>query len=219
MHQFAKELHSVDKHQPGEEHRNFCEVIHIGIVCSGYISNMHFHAMLKSMLLTRVNPLHLHILVTSESSTVLRLLLKSWQLPQGIKSHKFHIRLLQSTDIAVNVTFYNINKWLNDVRWVSNGHYSGNYGLLKLVFNKVVPLTVTRKLIILDTDLIINSDIYMLWNHFDNFSYKQVSLRKVVFLSLFFKLIFKIIGIGENQSPYYLGHLNQHHPWPAIGSG
>lgn len=79
----------------------------------------------------------------------------------------------------MKVTFYNIDKWLKDVKWVPNGHYSGNYGLLKLIFNKVVPFTVTKKLLILDTDLIINSDIYMLWKHFDNFSYKQVSLEKL----------------------------------------
>ncbi|XP_066252461.1 xylosyl- and glucuronyltransferase LARGE2s-like [Euwallacea similis] len=187
LRQFAKELHSdndhIPFHDPNSEPRNFCEPIHIGIVCSGFNSNVHLHALLKSLLMTRSNPIHLHILVSNDSATVLRLLFKSWHIPQ------------------VNVSFYNISKWLKDVRWVPNGHYSGNYGLLKLIFHKVIPASVTKKLLILDTDLIIVDDIHMLWKLFDEFNYQQA------------------IGIAENQSPYYLGHLNQPQPWPAIGVG
>ncbi|KAL1506283.1 hypothetical protein ABEB36_005675 [Hypothenemus hampei] len=184
MHEFAKDLyHSNDCQNEEFEHRNFCEIIHIGIVCSGYNSNVHFHALLKSLFLTRSNPLHLHLLVSNESELVLNQLLKTWQIPR------------------VNISYYNINKWLKDVRWVPNGHYSGHYGLLKLIFNKIIPSSVTTNLLILDTDLIITEDVYFLWKLFDKFNNNQM------------------IGIGENQSPYYLGQLGQSRPWPALGTG
>ncbi|CAG9768004.1 unnamed protein product [Ceutorhynchus assimilis] len=184
MRHFAKDLYPDDqKTATQNKPRDFCEVVHIGVVCSGFTSNVYFHVLLKSLLMSRANPIHFHLLVSDESDTVLRWLFKTWQLPQ------------------VNITFYNMNLWLKDVRWVPNGHYSGNYGLLKLIFNRIVPSNVTTKLLILDTDLLVNDDIFNLWKHFDNFNYKQV------------------IGIGENQSPYYLGQSNKANPWPAIGTG
>lgn len=74
----------------------------------------------------------------------------------------------------MNVTFYDINEYIQDVRWVPNGHYSGIYGLIKLTFPKIIPIDVTDKIIILDTDLIFNSDIFELWKLFDDFKQKQV---------------------------------------------
>lgn len=76
--------------------------------------------------------------------------------------------------VLVNVTFYNINETVPDVRWVPNRHYSGIYGLIKLTFPKIIPTDVTEKIIILDTDLTFNADIYELWQLFDNFKYNQV---------------------------------------------
>lgn len=74
----------------------------------------------------------------------------------------------------VNVTFYNITETVSDVRWVPNSHYSGIYGLLKLTFPKLIPLNATRKILVLDTDLTFNSNIYELWQLFKCFNYKQV---------------------------------------------
>ncbi|XP_050296689.1 xylosyl- and glucuronyltransferase LARGE2s-like [Anthonomus grandis grandis] len=179
---FAKELNQHAKPTSATS-RNFCEVIHIGLVIAGYKSNVYFHALLKSLFMTRSNPIHFHLLVTNDSDTVLRLMFDTWKVPQ------------------VNLTYYNLNPWLKHVRWVPNGHYSGNYGLLKLIFNKVIPASVTTKLLILDTDIIVNDDIFYLWKFFEEFNQKQA------------------IGIGENQSPYYTGQLNQARPWPAIGNG
>ncbi|XP_048517080.1 xylosyl- and glucuronyltransferase LARGE2 isoform X1 [Dendroctonus ponderosae] len=184
MGHFAKNLYHTSTAKDEQfKPRDFCEIIHIGVVCSGVKSSTYFHALLKSMLLYRSNSLHFHILISNESGTVLNVLFKSWNLPQ------------------VNVSFYDMNQWLTDVRWVQNTHYSGNYGLLKLVFNKVVPANVTSKLLVLDTDLIINDDIHGLWRLFKKFNSEQA------------------IGIGENQSPYYLGQLSQSRPWPALGTG
>lgn len=184
--QFAKDLYRNEEYLPRElelQSRDYCEVIHIGIVCSGYNSNVYFHGFLKSLFLTRSNPIHFHLLVSDESEKVLRILFKTWQIP------------------LVTVSFYNIKKWLKDVRWVPNNHYSGNYGLLKLIFPKVIDLNVTKKLIVLDTDLLLNGDIYFLWKIFNDFNYKQT------------------IGMVENQSQYYLGKLGKAHPWPALGTG
>lgn len=74
--------------------------------------------------------------------------------------------------VAVNVTFYNITETVSDVRWVPNKHYSGIYGLLKLTFPKLV--LITKKLVVLDTDLTFNGDIFELWQFFKSFNYKQV---------------------------------------------
>ncbi|CAH1993995.1 unnamed protein product [Acanthoscelides obtectus] len=99
--------------------------------------------------------------------------------------------------ILVFVTFYDMNDFLHDVRWIPNSHYSGVHGLMKLVFPKVIPLTVTDKILVLDTDLTVVNDIYDLWKLFRKFTGKQA------------------VGIVENQSDYYLG-INT---WPAINKG
>lgn len=159
-----------------------CEVVHIGVVCSGYKSNLYFHTMLKSIYFNSNNPIQFHIMVNKFSEKVLKTLFDSWAVPQ------------------VSVNFYNISDYLSDVRWVPNAHYSGMYGLLKLLFPKIVPLNITDRIIILDTDLTFTGDIHKLWQEFDKFNKKQA------------------IGLVENQSDFYLGKLFST-PWPAIGKG
>lgn len=80
-----------------------------------------------------------------------------------------------------------------------NSHYSGVHGLLKLVFPKAVSLSVTNKLLVIDTDLTFASDIFELWQLFLKFKNGQV------------------IGLVDNQSDYYIrkGYVL----WPAIGRG
>lgn len=172
--------HSDD--DANENKRKQCEVVHLGVVCSGYKSNLYFHTMLKSIYFHSNNPIHFHIMANKLSEKVLKTLFETWAVPH------------------VSVTFYNITEHISDVRWVPNGHYSGIYGLLKLLFPKVVPVTVTNKIIILDTDLTFVGNIYELWSEFGKFKKKQA------------------IGLVENQSDYYLGKFFSS-PWPAVGKG
>nr|XP_020142088.1 LARGE xylosyl- and glucuronyltransferase 2 isoform X3 [Microcebus murinus] len=87
------------------------------------------------------------------------------------------------------------------VSWIPNKHYSGLYGLMKLVLPGALPPDLAR-VIVLDTDVTFASDIAELWALFAHFSDKQV------------------IGLVENQSDWYLGNLwKNHRPWPALGRG
>ncbi|KAF5287894.1 hypothetical protein FQA39_LY04068 [Lamprigera yunnana] len=160
-----------------------CEVVHVGVVCSGYKSNLYFHTVLKSIYFHSNNPFHFHIIVNKFSEKVLKTLFETWAVPK------------------VRVNFYNVSDYISDVRWVPNGHYSGVYGLLKLLFPKIVPLNITNKIIVLDTDLTFMGNIYELWQEFSKFKKQQV------------------IGLVENQSDYYLGKLFPYSPWPAVGRG
>nr|XP_022918705.1 LARGE xylosyl- and glucuronyltransferase 2-like [Onthophagus taurus] len=155
-----------------------CTVIHIGIVCAGYQANLYFHTMLKSIYFYRSNPLHFHILVNKLSEKVLLNLFETWDVPQ------------------VSVTFYDISNLVEEVKWVPNNHYSGIYGLLKLLFHKIISEHIPQ-LIVLDMDLTFNGDIIDLWNIFKNFNSSQM------------------IGLVDNQSDYYLSKSR----WPAIGRG
>jgi hypothetical protein len=167
----------------GNKLQNKCEVIHIGFVCSGFKSNLYLHTLLKSLFFYRISPVHFHIIVNKVSERVLKTLFETWNLPQS------------------NTTFYDINDLVQDVRWVPNSHYSGIFGLLKLVFPKIVPLNVTKKIVVLDTDLTFLSDIQELWKIFDKFNSKQA------------------VGIVENQSDYYVKKNGKIKPWPASGRG
>jgi glycosyltransferase-like protein LARGE len=167
----------------GNKLQDKCEVIHIGFVCSGFKSNLYLHTLLKSLFFYRISPVHFHIIVNKVSERVLKTLFETWNLPQS------------------NTTFYDINDLVQDVRWVPNSHYSGIFGLLKLVFPKIVPLNVTKKIVVLDTDLTFLSDIQELWKIFDKFNSKQA------------------VGIVENQSDYYVKKNGKIKPWPASGRG
>nr|XP_055210727.1 xylosyl- and glucuronyltransferase LARGE2 isoform X8 [Gorilla gorilla gorilla] len=87
------------------------------------------------------------------------------------------------------------------VSWIPNKHYSGLYGLMKLVLPSALPAELAR-VIVLDTDVTFASDILELWALFAHFSDTQA------------------IGLVENQSDWYLGNLwKNHRPWPALGRG
>lgn len=92
----------------------------------------------------------------------------------------FMYRLLIKTSqvfifIIVNVSFYDINNTILDVKWVPNSHYSGVYGLLKITFPKIIKPSITNKIIILDTDLIVTGDVADLWELFNKFNPHQVN--------------------------------------------
>ncbi|XP_063608554.1 xylosyl- and glucuronyltransferase LARGE2s-like [Penaeus indicus] len=160
-----------------------CEVLHIAIVCAGYNSSRSVVTLLKSLLFYRRNPLHFHMIADAKAQVVLHALFSSWNVPH------------------VEVSFYLTDNLAADVSWVPNKHYSGVFGLMKLTLNKALPQTL-KKVIVLDTDITVATDIAELWNLFSKFGPKQY------------------IGLVENQSDWYLGKLwKSHRPWPALGRG
>lgn len=60
-----------------------CELLHVGLVCAGYNSNLQFFTMLKSILFYTNNPIHFHILANKLSVKVLSVLIDTWSIPQG----------------------------------------------------------------------------------------------------------------------------------------
>lgn len=69
------------------------------------------------------------------------------------------------------------------------------------MFPKIIPLSVTNKILVLDIDMTVVSDFYDLWNLFKYFNRTQA------------------IGIVENQSDFYLGKNSYSNRWPTIGRG
>lgn len=162
---------------------NKCEVIHIAIVCAGYNATRSVVTVIKSILFYRKNPLSFYFISDEVGQKVLRNLFDSWQVP------------------AIKVNYYLANaKLRSEVNWVPNKHYSGDYGLMKLILPKILPDKL-QKVIVLDTDIALATDIGDLWKHF----------------SLFKK---EAIGLVENQSDWYRGTLwRNYRPWSAIGRG
>lgn len=158
-------------HLSNESVNERCEVIHVGLVCSGYKTVLFLHVMLKSIFFYRHNPVHFHIISNKASENILKTLFETWAVPLGMNV-LLKLNIFFKGFVLVNVTFYNITDVISDVRWVPNSHYSGIYGLLKLTFPKLIYST--NKIIVLDTDLTFNSDIIELWRFFKLFSYKQV---------------------------------------------
>lgn len=56
----------------------------------------------------------------------------------------------------------------SEVSWIPNKHYSGIYGLMKLVLTKTLPANLER-VIVLDTDITFATDIAELWAVFHKF--------------------------------------------------
>lgn len=101
--------------------------------------------------------------------------------------------------ILVNVTFYGAEAWMPKVSWIPNTHYSGVYGLLKLILPDALR---EDKVLVLDTDVTVMSDVYSLWKMFESFSAVQT------------------LGLVENQSNWYVKALSYgQRPWPALGRG
>ncbi|XP_040836267.1 LARGE xylosyl- and glucuronyltransferase 2 isoform X1 [Ochotona curzoniae] len=160
-----------------------CEILHVAIVCAGHNSSREVTTLVKSLLFYRKNPLHLHLVTDTVARNILEMLFHTWMVP------------------AVQVSFYAADLLKPQVAWIPNKHYSGVYGLMKLVLPAILPANLTR-VIVLDTDVTFASDIAELWALFAEFSDEQV------------------IGVVENQSDWYLGNLwKNHRPWPALGRG
>jgi len=73
----------------------------------------------------------------------------------------------------------------SEVSWIPNKHYSGIYGLMKLVLTKTLPSSLER-VIVLDTDITFATDIAELWAVFHKFK----GILMIFLLSLF-------VGEGE----------------------
>uniref|UniRef100_A0A2K5CX80 LARGE xylosyl- and glucuronyltransferase 2 n=1 Tax=Aotus nancymaae TaxID=37293 RepID=A0A2K5CX80_AOTNA len=160
-----------------------CELLHVAIVCAGHNSSRDVITLVKSMLFYRKNPLHLHLVTDAVARNILEMLFRTWMVP------------------AVRVSFYDADELKSQVSWIPNKHYSGLYGLMKLVLPGTLPAELAR-VIVLDTDITFASDIAELWALFTHFSDTQA------------------IGLVENQSDWYLGNLwKNHRPWPALGRG
>uniref|UniRef100_A0A4W4H6E5 LARGE xylosyl- and glucuronyltransferase 1 n=1 Tax=Electrophorus electricus TaxID=8005 RepID=A0A4W4H6E5_ELEEL len=160
-----------------------CENIHVAIVCAGYNASRDVVTLVKSVLFHRRNPLHFHFITDSIAQQILASLFHTWMVP------------------AVRVDFYDADELKSEVSWIPNKHYSGIYGLMKLVLTKTLPSDL-QKVIVLDTDITFATDIAELWAVFHKFRGQQV------------------LGLVENQSDWYLGNLwKNHRPWPALGRG
>uniref|UniRef100_A0A8C5E6N7 LARGE xylosyl- and glucuronyltransferase 1 n=1 Tax=Gouania willdenowi TaxID=441366 RepID=A0A8C5E6N7_GOUWI len=160
-----------------------CETIHVAIVCAGYNASRDVVTLVKSVLFHRRNPLYFHFITDSIAQQILSSLFHTWMVP------------------AVRVDFYDADELKSEVSWIPNKHYSGIYGLMKLVLTKALPSDLQR-VIVLDTDITFATDIAELWAVFHKFKGQQV------------------LGLVENQSDWYLGNLwKNHRPWPALGRG
>ncbi|NXO01728.1 LARG1 glucuronyltransferase, partial [Rhinopomastus cyanomelas] len=160
-----------------------CETIHVAIVCAGYNASRDVVTLVKSVLFHRRNPLHFHLIADSIAKQILATLFQTWMVP------------------AVRIDFYDADELKSEVSWIPNKHYSGIYGLMKLVLTKTLPSSLER-VIVLDTDITFATDIAELWAVFHKFKGHQV------------------LGLVENQSDWYLGNLwKNHRPWPALGRG
>uniref|UniRef100_A0A8C2W129 LARGE xylosyl- and glucuronyltransferase 2 n=2 Tax=Chinchilla lanigera TaxID=34839 RepID=A0A8C2W129_CHILA len=158
-------------------------LLHVAIVCAGLNSSREVVTLVKSMLFYRKNPLHLHLVTDAVARSILETLFRTWMVP------------------ALGVSFYDADQPKPQISWIPNKHYSGLYGLMKLVLPGILPPGLAQ-VIVLDTDVTFASDIAELWALFAYFSDKQV------------------IGLVENQSDWYLGNLwKNHRPWPALGRG
>lgn len=159
-----------------------CEVIHVSIVCAGHNATRDVITLIKSILFYRKHPLHLHFIVDSTAKVILAKLFQTWRLNE------------------LTVSFYPADSVQEDIDWIPNKHYSGIYGLMKLVLPKILP-SYLQKVIVLDTDVTFASDIAELWK-------------------LFTSLAMAVLGLVGNQSDWYLGKIWKNHlPWSALGRG
>nr|KAF6465676.1 LARGE xylosyl- and glucuronyltransferase 2 [Rousettus aegyptiacus] len=128
-----------------------CELLHVAMVCAGHNTSRDVVTLVKSMLFFRKNPLHLHLVTDAVARNILETLFHTWMVP------------------AVRVSFYDAEELKPQVSWIPNKHYSGLYGLMKLVLPGALPPALTR-VIVLDTDVTFASDIAELWALFAYFS-------------------------------------------------
>lgn len=176
------------------------------MICSGYNSTRSLITVIKSVLFYRSKPLHIHIIVDQISERSLQMLFSTWKIPDGekikttiskienkLKTNEFFLRF------SVLISFYNAEPLIPKISWIPNRHYSGVYGLLKLVLPDVIK---EEKILVFDTDITVLTDITELWEKFNFFHFLQS------------------LGLVENQSNWYIKSIyNSNNPWPALNRG
>ena len=121
-----------------------CDVIHIAMVVSGYITIQRAMVVVKSILFYRQDILHFHFLTDARGKEILSTIFGTWLLPM------------------VSVSFYSITDAIRMVKSIPNSHYSGIFALTKLTLPSILPGSL-RAVIVLDTDLLFAADIGNLW--------------------------------------------------------
>lgn len=178
-----------------DEDYSISEIIHLAIVCGGYSSTRGLYVLLKSILFHRTDVIHLHLFVDNISHRILQELLSSWLVDD------------------LEVTFYNLTRYEKEVSWITNSHYSHRYGLMKLELISILADDENlKKVIILDTDMLVLGNIKYVWNEFKKFPTSHRERQRPIF------------GMVENQSDWYLGYGSTHlkfrwDVWPALGRG
>lgn len=162
-----------------------CQTADIAIICGGFSAIRRVVPLLKSLLFYRSIPLRFHFVVDGKKSfEVLSTFFDSWAQPN------------------VAYAIYDAHFLIDEIAWIPNKHYSGVYGLLKLVLPKILPQHL-NKVLVLDNDILFNDDVSKLWGLWSEFNFDA-----------------EIFGLAENLSPWYLGKLPiKYKPWPAQNRG
>ncbi|CAJ0928130.1 unnamed protein product, partial [Mesorhabditis belari] len=168
--------------QPAQRIASDCETLNIAMVIAGYETTNRAVILLKSILFYYQQRIHFHFITDHRSMDVLPKLFNTWQLAD------------------VEYSFYNSTNYINRVNWIPNNHYSKHFGLIKLLLADILPEDV-KKVLLLDTDLLIVGEIQELIDSFSKLTNG------------------KLYGLVENMSRWYTTQDPIHHVWPALGSG
>ncbi|KAF5400245.1 hypothetical protein PHET_06040 [Paragonimus heterotremus] len=122
-----------------------------------------------------------HLIADTRDQAYLQTKMNDWNLPN------------------VAIHFYNIAKYMDLVRSVQSGHYSGSRSYIKLYLPEILPSSV-EKVIMLDADMLVNRHICDLWAHFDRFNETQA------------------FAMVPETSPYYWSETGRKY-WPSLGPG
>ena len=136
-------------------------VINIAFVCSNSSDHRIFTRAISTLLTHRTAvtpPYHIHLVGDEPCYRTLQRIL-------------YKLKVTTAT-AGVSSTFYAAQRHLKAVAWIPNAHYSGVFGLLKLIVADILPSHV-RRCVVLDTDIAVNSDMEELWKFFDDFEPAQ----------------------------------------------
>ncbi|CDW59779.1 glycosyltransferase protein LARGE2 like [Trichuris trichiura] len=149
-------------------------------------SRLRLVTLIKSILLHTSHSVHFHVVTNSRHSIdVFENLFATWALPQ----------------VKFSVYDYNRSGTIEEVAWIPNRHYSGLFGLTKLVLTEILPRNID-KILVLDSDVLVLTDLADLWSLFQRFNSTQT------------------FGLVENLSNWYLHpSLPNNTRWPALERG
>jgi hypothetical protein len=105
-----------------------CQVIEVAIVCAKFNSTRDVITLIKSILFYRKNPLHFHFISDPTAQHILQTVFSTWLVP------------------AIEVSFYPADDYQASVSSIPNKHYSGVYGLIKLLLPTILPTNLSKVL-------------------------------------------------------------------------